>query len=322
MTTEQKTMKTAFDAQRFSGFAFDPTVLVIAGLDTDDGADHPLVHRESNGTSDADLETLVRSIMAQGFLGTVTIAKLGGRPYVVEGRRRTRAARIASSRLVEAGRPPVVVKAVQYQPGADRDKDLLGAVIVSNEHRRSLSPIERARQAARLQQLGASLDEVAVVFGVTSQAVRAWNDLLTLAPAVQAKVASGEIKASAARAVKGMSDADQVATISSLMASGGKTTGAEVAKAARAKSNGSMKIAAPPAVMVGKKDVRRAMDRYDLPAGVVAVLEWVMGERTESEAFAHFNLRPDVVAATPAKRRGKKATPADEGFSIDDAPEA
>ena len=322
MTTE-KTMKTAFDAQRFSGFAFDPTALVIAGLDTDDGADHPLVHRESNATTDADLESLARSIMAQGFLGTVTICKLGNRPYVVEGRRRTRAARIASSRLVAAGRPPVQVKAVQYQPGADRDKDLLGAVVASNEHRRSLSPIERARQAARLQQLGASLEEVAVVFGVSGQAVRGWNDLLSLAPAVQAKVAEGAITASAARVVKGMSDADQVATISSLMASGGKATGAAVAKAARAKSNGSTTSAAPPAVVVGKKDVRRAMDRYDLPPSVVAVLEWVMGERGESEAFAHYQLRPEVIAATKApKRRAPKAAPADEGFSIDDVPEA
>jgi ParB family chromosome partitioning protein len=323
-TKEQKMGSKALfaDLSRASIPQGDPRAFVIAGVDTDDAwPENPLVDQESNAVTAEQLEPLVRSIQTAGFDGAIEVTKLGGRPLVVNGRRRVRAARIANERREAAGLPLVTVKAVPYQPGKNRDADLLGAVIRGNELRRAKGPLERARQAARLQQLGATVDDAATFFGVTSQAVRGWNDLLSLAPAVQAKVAEGAITASAARVVKGMSDADQVKTISDLMASGGKTTGAAVAKAARAKANGSTD--APPFVMVGKKEVRKAMDRYDLPPGVVAVLEWVMGERGESYAFANFDLRPEVIAATKApKRRAAKVTPADEGFSIDDAPEA
>ncbi len=309
--------KTAFDGlSRYSGFQGDPSEFVIAGLDTDETFPaNPLVDDESNA-SPVD-EGLVAAMMVQGFIGSVVVTKMGGRPYVVDGRRSVRAAREASRRRIEAGGSALVVHAdkVDAAVGA-RDLDLYGMVVSRNEHRREKTPMERAKQAQQMTRYGADVKRVAALLGVTESAVRGWLDLTTLAPAVQAAVSAGKVPASKARKLRNLPEKDQNEVVSTMLAESSKAAAKESFERA-SKEKGSTAPVRP-----GKKDVKKEMARYEVSEDFRRGVLFALGEVGPETAFQGFALAPEPPAVvSPKCGRSRKVEAPDLGFDGSDVPE-
>src|SRR5262245_22861414 len=83
---------------------YDPSVVIIIGLDTDDGPTHPLFDGESN---DAPLlEADVQFTYEHGVLQPVSCKRDGKNLLVVYGRGRTRQLREANKRRIANGLQP------------------------------------------------------------------------------------------------------------------------------------------------------------------------------------------------------------------------
>jgi len=132
-TIPQPKNKTQFDAKRFSGFHFDPNECVLIGLDEGDKS-HPLYDPRVNLPIN---ESLVKSILADGVLQPIRVKTDGdGRPVVVMGRQRVKAAREANKRLVAEGMEPrIKVPALSISKGTD-DMELQGYGIAENAIRK------------------------------------------------------------------------------------------------------------------------------------------------------------------------------------------
>jgi ParB family chromosome partitioning protein len=172
----------AFDAQRGTIFRFNPETLIIV----DDPTDPLFDPRGLEGPNEA----LVRSIMLQGVIHPIVVCKRGDMAIVVAGRRRTLAAREANKRLAAEGRQPITVPASQRRGG---EASLLGALIAENEIREAADPLRRAAMASELINLGTSIVDTAIVFGVTVDTVRNWLDADEATEAVKGAVRSGAI---------------------------------------------------------------------------------------------------------------------------------
>jgi ParB family chromosome partitioning protein len=95
----------AIAGRRLNAFAVDPDNLIIIGLDTDDGPEHPLYDERVKLPLD---ESTVLNIMAIGVKEPVLVRKTDGNPEVVDGRRRTMHAREANRRLRELGEKTLI----------------------------------------------------------------------------------------------------------------------------------------------------------------------------------------------------------------------
>ena len=224
----------AFQAKKRTTFLFDPYDLVLV---TDKS--HPLYDPRVEEPPD---EGLIRSILRFGVIEPPVITKnADGKPEVVDGRRRVKAARVATDISKDGGGPPILVQCV-YRTGTERD--LFSVVVSANEHRRDDNPVEKAEKANRMINMGACNADVAEAFGVTTQTVRNWLKLLELPPAERKAVEQKQNTMSAAL-------------------SRPRTPGKPRAGTVRLRK---------------KKEVQAALREAKEPA-VMAVLEWVLGER-------------------------------------------
>lgn len=203
--------KTAFDAPRFSGFVFDPDELTIIGLDTKDGPEHPLYDERINLPLD---EGMVLSIMAIGVREPVAIARDdSGEPVVVDGRRRVLHAREANDRLKKQGEPLVKVRAVSE---SGSDEYLSHVSVALNEIRVQDDVLVKAAKAGRMIARGHTDHDVAIAFGVTPQAVKAWLKLEELPAPVKKAVNEGVLSANAASKLHGLPREEALAKLEEL----------------------------------------------------------------------------------------------------------
>ena len=185
--------KQALEGSRLNAFGMDPNELVIVGLDTEDGVEHPLYDERVKLKLD---EALVRNIMFHGVIEPVTVTKDGdGRPLVVVGRQRVRCAREANKRLEAEGKASIVVP-VMVRRG--EQTSMFGVMVSENECRQGDLPLTTARKAAKFMQMGRTETEACVAFGVSKQTMGAWIRLLELEPALLKAVERNEISASQA----------------------------------------------------------------------------------------------------------------------------
>lgn len=202
----------SFKAKRGNLWNFDPDQVIVIGKDTEDGPEHELYDKRINLSLD---ESMVLNIMAFGVKQSVTVRKgPGGKPEVVDGRRRVLHAREANKRLSKAGEPTVTVPAVLERGSADYFE---GIAISLNEIRLDDDIMTKAEKAVRvLQRNGSDIDQVAMIFGVSGTTIKNWIKLVELAPKVKKAVVSGEISASAASQLHGLEKEQQVAELSKL----------------------------------------------------------------------------------------------------------
>jgi len=223
--------KQAFEGGTFKGFWLEPTELVIVGIDTN-GASQEEHFLYDPRVALPIAEEFVLNVMTFGVKKPVLVTKIAGdeRPFVVDGRQRVRVARIANERLKKMGEPEIRVPVV-LQRG--EEALLMKVGVITNEFNVQDSLILRARKAQRLLDRGQSLEELAVAFGTSAKAVQSWVLLLELSQAVIEAVETGQLSASAATHLKGLSAEEQGKCLTSLIKkSNGKVPTAKITKMA------------------------------------------------------------------------------------------
>lgn len=264
-------------ASRGTVFKMDPADIVIIGLDTRDGPEHPLYDDRIRLALD---EGLVLNIMARGVLVPILGRKNGPRVEVVDGRQRVRCAREANKRLKKEGLKPVKIEVSLKRP--KDEKAALGMLITTNENRINDDYVARARKAQRLLDLGADEDEVANDFGCNAQTIKNLLKILELSPKVQKAIQAREIGYIAAISLTDLPQKDQEETLAAMVASG--NTGTDEAKRlrrSRQKQNGKADET-PRAKKVPTKILRKVAEDEEftstLSPDAKALLLWVLGD--------------------------------------------
>jgi len=275
-------------AKRLNAFAMDPNALTIVGLDTQDGAEHPLYDERINMPLD---EGLVRNIRKNGVLVTVTVRKNGPLVEVMAGRQRVRAAREANRRNEEEGLKLILVPVFVKRPASDGDA--LGVMISENENRQDDNPLTRAKKASRLLDFGETEEDIAIAFGISKQAVKNLLALLELSDKVKAAVEEEQISFSAAIELRDLPRAKQEEQLQAILSSGGIGV-SEARRQRRARTNGKSKPAR--GRPVGVKTLRKVADNEaftsTLSPDPVAILQWVLGDDTAAERVEGL---PDII---------------------------
>lgn len=228
----------ADDAPRKEVKMYDPSTVVIIGLDTEDGPSHTLYDGESNETPLVEAD--VQFTYEHGVIQPVSCKRDGKRLLVVFGRGRTRQLREANKRRIANGLTPWFLP-VQIVLG-DAVK-MLALKHGENSHRRDQNPLARARAAYDLAQQMPE-EKAAVVLGLGLAQFRNVIKLLDLAPAVAKAVTKGELSASAAVKLTGLSEVEQTAKLAELSTGGTKPTIRDVQAKVR-EANGKAPVESP-----------------------------------------------------------------------------
>lgn len=297
--------KQAVEAKRLNAFAVDPSELIIVGLDTKDGPEHPLYDKRVKLPVD---ENLAKDMLMNGFRGAIEVRKNGEKLEVVYGRQRVRAARLANEWATERGREAVFVSCF-VKKGSDAD--FLGIRIGENVHRRGLSVLDMADECKRFMDMGRTEDEAAVTFGMTPANIRNLMKLHDLDTQVRRAVEAEELSPSAAAALSGLSREEQREKLGELRekaASGEKITKRTAKKAAKSK-NGQEATIAPPKRLVTnilKLDKRHGgVLSDDFRKGVL----WMLGEVGSASIKGMRDLEKEVedLKQSRKSKKGKEA---------------
>lgn len=243
---------------------FDPETLVLV---TDEAS--PLYDRRVHLPVS---EPLVLNIMAQGVLQAISVAKNPetGAVEVVAGRQRVKAAREANKRLAARGEALVQVPAIPRK-GSD-GATLAGVMVSENELREADTPIGRAEKMVKLQGLGRSDADLAVIFGCSVPTVRATMALLEAPAAVRDAVQTGAIGVTQAKALAKLAPADQREKVAQLAAVAATSKGHDKARKQRA----VIEPAAKPK-MRSRAEVQRELDAAAIGTERYNALAWVLG---------------------------------------------
>ena len=260
---------------RGSVYILDPDSIVIIGVDTNDGPEHPLYDERIKWPLD---EKMVLNIMEFGVMEPVLARRNGALAEVIDGRRRVLHAREANKRLTKSGREPI---GVSLHMKRGDEKHLVGMSISANEIRSDDSPMAKARKTARYMEMGHSEAQAALIFGVDEITIKGWMKLMDLAPAVQKLVDQGVVSASAAAKLANLSHDDQKKQIEELLKSGKKVTAKKVERKKKQKSGDDEAYEAP-----GRRVIRKVLERNEtaqlLSEDFVRALRWTIGKMPET----------------------------------------
>ncbi len=144
------------------------------------------------------LNELAESIARSGIIQPLVVRQDGADYRLIAGERRWRASQKAGLTVV-----PVVIK--------DVDPDIaFELALIENIQREDLNPVEEAEAYQRLMTLRGYTQEVlAESLGKSRSTIANTLRLLNLDAAVQESVAAGDLSSGAARAILGLSSADQ-----------------------------------------------------------------------------------------------------------------
>lgn len=268
--------KQALEGSRFNGFFVDPNNVVIVGLDTEDGPEHPLYDERIKLTLDADR---VANVKEFGIKTPITVTKRGAgdKPLVVFGRQRTRWLREANAQLLKEGKEPHELP-VLLSKGDDEAN--AGDMITENEVREDddiLTKAEKARRFMAIKKTDGttpSIEACAKRFGVTDRAVRQWLAVLELSPKVKKAVKDGRLTATAASKLQGKSVEEQENDLDELISEADAKGKKKVSTSeVRKKSKG-----------IGKGPSRKLLIAMSevAPHPYCTLLGWILGEMDDS----------------------------------------
>ena len=189
---------------------YDPTTLVIIGLDRDEESS-PLNDERSEWEVD---EAMVRNIMVYGIQQPVLVRKEAGSTYVVDGRQRVKAARVAALRQDESGEFPTKVPCIEV---TGDDSRVTGIMISTNEIRQDDDILIKAAKAARLFDMVGDKEEVALAFGRSTKTIDNWAKLLAADPKVHEAIRDGKISAAVGITLSGKSRQDQIVALDQIL---------------------------------------------------------------------------------------------------------
>lgn len=216
----------------------DPNDVLIVGLDTPETTENWYAHcARLKDESDADLEEYVVDILRTGRVDDpIDACRDGDKLIVLDGRRSTRAARIAWSRQKEIGikKDERVTIRVLLRRGEPEELFRYNA---DSHKKKPLTATQRARLYLNYhERTGEDLERTRLFFGVTSQTVRNMLAIFDLDAQVQKKLDTGEIPLREAVKLRTMPRADQREALAQLVAVGatqGVAASAGIAQAKR-----------------------------------------------------------------------------------------
>ncbi|MDR2981238.1 MAG: ParB N-terminal domain-containing protein [Puniceicoccales bacterium] len=258
--------KSSIDAKRGNIFRLEPERLTLV---TD--KNHPLYDPR---VEDEPSESMIANIAMHGVLEPIIVRKNGEVIEVVAGRGRTKATLEANRRLAAEGKPPLLIPAI-VRGGSDAD--LFGVLIAENEIRREDTMIHKGEKARKLLNMGYSVQQIAVTFGVTRQAVEKWLEADELPQQIKDAVKNGEISATAAVQMSGYSREEQVQRYEDIKQRGEKPTVRNMKSAAASPVNRCTPR------MQTRPDIEKELlighpDHEDYWRGFNDALRWVLGE--------------------------------------------
>lgn len=288
-----------FEGKRSDTFVFDPDDVVIVGIDTADGPEHPLydprIHLPIDdgltasilGTEERPGKVLVPILIVK-YEGVVKA--LHGKPAVVDGRQRIRSAREAKKILAKQDGARKIAVEAKAQRGDELALMLMATT--TNELRRDNDMLAKADRAVFLRSRGATIEDVALAYGVTAKAIEQWYALADGATApVRKAVHQGQLSPTAAAKIAKLDGKEaQEEALTEVLSSGGRTT--RDVKKAVAKKNGKSEEGSD-GVGVGKKVQKKLLD-YAIGTpnddadpywdGVRDVLRVILGEKAKAVA--------------------------------------
>jgi len=280
-----------FDGPRVNGFFLLPEEVVIIGLDTDDGPEHPNYDPRINiPVLDEDVaNVLVHGVLKPGLIRKEQLSGGKSRAIVLDGRQRVRWARAANAKLresysgAELEKRLIRVPFIPKQQVGDANAQMRMGV-AANRYKAS-DFMMKAEEANRMLSRGISKKDVAIDFGVSPQALDQWLQVLTLGKKMQDMVRSGTMSPSTAIQYSDMSEEEQDKVIADCERLG-VTIGASEAKtqrAARKRSNGAEghEVRRP----IGAGTLRKLMSHEtfvdSLEPNEAALLKWILGEANQ-----------------------------------------
>ena len=188
-----------------------PTSLTVAGTEVAQQNEVPINQIFPNPRQprivfdETALNELIASIKAVGILQPPVVRKVSDNKYeLIMGERRFRAAKAAGLTSI-----PVIIRQTP-------DNELLRDALIENIHRSNLNPLEEgAAYAQLLSDFGCTHDELALKLGRSRPLISNTIRLLNLPDSVQRKVAAGVISAGHARALLGLTDANEIEKLAS-----------------------------------------------------------------------------------------------------------
>ena len=290
-----KTKKTAFDFQRGTTFKGPPEDVVLIGLDTDDGPEHPLYKEDIHKPLE---EWFVQNVDELGVIQPIAVRKNGEKAEVTWGRTRIRAAREVNLRRAKRGDPPIVV---EFTLKKAELKVLHAMSAAENFARKKFSAVEEAREMAKLMRSGYDEEYVATTFACSVAKVKNRLELLSLAPELIAAVENGTAAATTVLAFKGLGHDEQKAKLVDLMQSGGlpalvhesdeTAVPAALSETKNGKTNGTRRPTAQAAnaamgkrVKPNQKQMKIMIEHGSLKqATAEEYLQWLAGDRTTAK---------------------------------------
>lgn len=207
------------------------------------------------------LEELAASIKANGIIQPLVVRRAGQSYQIIAGERRWRAARLAG--LMEV---PIVVQDVA-------DRQMLELALIENIQREDLNPIETAHAYERLgRELGLSQEEIGHRTGKDRTSITNTIRLLRLPKEVQLLVAEHRLSMGHARAILGLTSADDQLQLAEKAAAQGLSV-RQVEKIVADRGSGEEKTrsSAPPAQ---DPNIRAAVDELERALGTrVCIVE-------------------------------------------------
>lgn len=188
----------------------DPNELIIIGLDTDDREEHPLFDERAFHEVD---NNLVANILVYGIQRAVLVRREAGNIYVVDGRQRVKAARVAAERAAGAGEYAVKVP---VRDTRGDDNRIAGIMVSVNEQRRQDTALEKAFKAVRLLDLLGDEEEVCIAFGRSKTTIRNWLSLAEADPRIHAAIKAGKLSTQAGVEISRLHRDDQVEALEKL----------------------------------------------------------------------------------------------------------
>jgi ParB family transcriptional regulator, chromosome partitioning protein len=244
---------------------FDPDDLVIVT----DPAD-PLYDPRAEDPLD---EQFILNIKAHGVIQPIAVWKdpENGETKVVFGRRRTRACREANKLRKAEGQPPLQIQAVVKR---GTPQMMAAAMVIENENREDDTPLRKAAKMVRLNALGFSDEDVAVMFGLTKQQVRHYMRLLEQPAVVRNAVDAGKITMKMAIDLAKLDPEQQKEKLTEALAAG-------EGKKGHAKSRSMRKAVSNKPTMRSRSEISDHMGRIvnaTVTSGVAHnILLWVLG---------------------------------------------
>lgn len=286
--------KTAFEAPRGSFFYLLPEEVVIVGLDTDDGSEHPLY---SPTVHDSVPQELVDSIEDLGVLEPIAVVDFENdrRAFCRLGRKRTLAARQVNVARAARGEEPLRIPAINATKGTTHE-DLTLQILAENNIRFADTPMTKATiAAAHFKRFGDSAPVRKRLAKALGTRVQELDGLLKVRE-------SGELADAVTNKEIGVQAAVQIATlprpeqlkIVETVKQGGKITADEAREKAtkhrRAKKAAKAGVATDdivlrPSLRTIRNVLREvgAISDEKIPAEAYHALRWVLGEGAPSK---------------------------------------